>query len=365
MKRIYLSSTIADLKKFRRAVSDTLRSCGYDVDSMERYAARDNRPKAACEADVANSDYYVGIFAWRYGYVPKNDNPDGRSITELEYLAAAMIPRFIFLLDDRAPWPSAHRDRQTGRRPTRIRKLRNSVKDDRWVGYFDSPDSLAKSVLVSLLQHEATKQSESLKLLSDIQSAGALGTSYLQNIGAQMDALGSVEFVSLCLGPTPWWNTRLHLVAALASDFTDIQQFLVFNATGAFELVAPPVEIRRALAKAYPKLEAAYHMSRELPTAHPSAIDSVLENYSAATFNVFGKQESEFKQVVTPVMLREFGIRQRGEVIERSGRSSDLLLRSDIVRRPAQFLILMRDGKFEGIVDRVQVASRLAQAALG
>jgi hypothetical protein len=319
MKRIYLSSTIVDLKKFRRAVSDTLRSCGYDVDSMERYAARDNRPKAACEADVANSDYYVGIFAWRYGYVPKNDNADGRSITELEFLAAgvAKIPRFIFLLDDRAPWSSAHRDRQTGRRPTRIRKLRNIVKDDRWVGYFDSPDSLAKNVLVSLLQHEATKQSESLKLLNDIQSAEAVGTSYLQNIGAQMDALGSVEFVSICLGPTPWWNTRLHLVAALASDFTDIQQFLVFNAAGAFELVAPPVEMRRVLAKAYPKLEAAYHKSRESPSLHLSAIDSVLENYSDATHNVFSKPESEFKQVVTPVMLREFGIRQRGEVIER------------------------------------------------
>jgi Domain of unknown function (DUF4062) len=208
MKRIYLSSTIADLKKFRRAVSDTLRSCGYDVDSMERYAARDNRPKAACEADVANADYYVGIFAWRYGYVSKNDNTDSRSITELEYLAAdaAKIPRFILLLDDRAPWPSAHRDRQTGRRPTRIRELRNRVKDDRWVGYFDSPDSLAKSILVSLLQYEATKQSESLKLLNDIQSAEALGASYLPNIGDQMDALGSVEFVSICLGPTPWWE---------------------------------------------------------------------------------------------------------------------------------------------------------------
>ncbi len=177
MKRIYLSSTIADLKKFRRTVSDTLRSCGYDVDSMERYAARDIRPKLACEADVAKSDYYVGIFAWRYGYVPKDGNADGRSITELEYLAAgaAEVPRFIFLLDDHAPWPSTHRDRQTGRRPTRIRELRNRVKNDRWVGYFDSPNSLAKSILVSLLQYEATKQSESLKLLNDIKSAETVG----------------------------------------------------------------------------------------------------------------------------------------------------------------------------------------------
>ncbi len=138
----------------------------------------------------------------------------------------------------------------------------------------------------------------------------------------------------------------------------------MFNATEAFELIAPPVEVRRVLAKAYPKLEAAYNKSRESPaTDLKSAIDSVVINYSGAVYDVFGRPESEFKQVVTPVMLRE--IRQRGEAIERSGRSSDLLLRSDIIGRKAQFLILMRDGKFEGIVDRVQVASRLAQAALG
>jgi hypothetical protein len=37
-------------------------------------------------ADIAVSDFYVGIFAKRYCYVPPaRKNPDGRSITELEY----------------------------------------------------------------------------------------------------------------------------------------------------------------------------------------------------------------------------------------------------------------------------------------
>ena len=52
---------------------------------MEQYAARDERPQKACEEDVAKRDVYVGVFAWRYGYVP--DKPKNRkSITELEYL---------------------------------------------------------------------------------------------------------------------------------------------------------------------------------------------------------------------------------------------------------------------------------------
>lgn len=171
--------------------------------------------------------------------------------------------------------------------------------------------------------------------------------------------------MSLSLGPTPWWNTRLHLVAALASDFTDIQQFVVFNAHGGFELIAPPTEMRRALAKANPKLEAVYQTARELPSLTANPIDSVTQNYSAASIQVLNQSENAFKQVVTPLMLRELGIRQQGEAIELTERPCDSLLPSDIVRRRARFLVLMREGKFEGIVDRVEVASRLAQAMLG
>jgi hypothetical protein len=40
--------------------------------------------------------------------------------------------------------------------------------------------------------------------------------------------------VSLRLGPTPWWTTRLHLAAALASDFTEILQFVLFDEHGRF-----------------------------------------------------------------------------------------------------------------------------------
>jgi hypothetical protein len=81
MKSIYLSSTYSDLKDHRRAVADLLRNCGYATDAMEQYAARDERPRNACEEDVAKRDIYVGVFAWRYGYVP--DKPaNQKSITE-------------------------------------------------------------------------------------------------------------------------------------------------------------------------------------------------------------------------------------------------------------------------------------------
>jgi len=48
----------------------------------------DRRPADKCVADVKTSDIYVGIFAWRYGTVPDENNPDKLSITEMEYRAA-------------------------------------------------------------------------------------------------------------------------------------------------------------------------------------------------------------------------------------------------------------------------------------
>ncbi len=38
--------------------------------AMEDYVATDQRPTEKCLADVAASDLYIGIFAWRYGYIP-------------------------------------------------------------------------------------------------------------------------------------------------------------------------------------------------------------------------------------------------------------------------------------------------------
>jgi hypothetical protein len=369
MRTVYISSTVADLEEYRQAVCDTLWNSGYDVDSMERYSARDDRPKSACEADAAKADYYVGIVAWRYGYVPEQDNPASRSITELEYLAAGAAgrPRFVFLLDEKAAWPAALTDALQGNDGggQRVREFRTGLRKSTWTGFFHSPDSLAKNVLVSLVQYEATKRAETLMSLDDVKSAVDLGPSPLPNIEAQIDALTSAEFVSLSLGPLPWWNTRLHLAAALASDFTDIQQFLIFNATGRFELIAPPNEVRRALAKAHPKLEMAYHASRELPSLFASPVNSIIANYLAGAGQAFGQPESAFKQSVTPLMLRELGIRQQGEAIELSGRPGDSLLPADIVRKQARYLVLIREGKFEGIVNRDQVATRLAQAVLG
>ena len=71
MARIYLSSTYGDLRDHREKVYKALRQLGHDVIAMEDYVATDQRPLAKCLEDVAGCELYVGIFAHRYGYVPR------------------------------------------------------------------------------------------------------------------------------------------------------------------------------------------------------------------------------------------------------------------------------------------------------
>jgi len=53
---------------------------------MEGYVVTDEGPAAKCPADVASCNLYVGLLAWRYGYAPSKDNPENRSVTEMDQL---------------------------------------------------------------------------------------------------------------------------------------------------------------------------------------------------------------------------------------------------------------------------------------
>ena len=106
-KKVYVSSTFVDLEKHRLKVKEALERAQYDVESMEKYPAFDERPKDKCLADVAECDYYVLILAHRYGFVPREDNPQKRSITHLEYehAVANKKPMLAFVISEDHPWP--------------------------------------------------------------------------------------------------------------------------------------------------------------------------------------------------------------------------------------------------------------------
>jgi hypothetical protein len=154
MAKIYLSATYADLKLHRDVVYRILRMLRHDVIAMEDYVANDAFPLQKCLADVAGSNLYVGLVGWRYGYVPGENNPDGKSITELEYrqAQASSLPQLMFLADRDTPWPDEHRDAHTGENENgkRIADFRADLENARLVSYFRSPDHLAGLVSVAV-----------------------------------------------------------------------------------------------------------------------------------------------------------------------------------------------------------------------
>jgi tetratricopeptide (TPR) repeat protein len=163
MARIYVSSTYGDLKDHREHVYRTLRQLGHDVIAMEDYVAADQRPLERCLADVAASDLYVGVFAHRYGFIPQEEgNPEGRSITELEYRHAQAEgkPCVVFLLDEAAPWPPTWSDAFTGdgEGGRGIRALREELGRDHLVSFFATAEELAQKVSVAVTNQLKDRQ---------------------------------------------------------------------------------------------------------------------------------------------------------------------------------------------------------------
>jgi hypothetical protein len=97
MARVYVSSTITDLNAERQAVVDWLVAAQHQV--VHSYRPNSDTVRDSCLADVDSCDLYVLIAGHRYGFQPPYDNPEGLSITHLEFRRAGQsgIPRIALL----------------------------------------------------------------------------------------------------------------------------------------------------------------------------------------------------------------------------------------------------------------------------
>lgn len=163
MPSVYVSSTYDDLIEYRKAVARALRMVRATVVAMEDYVSRDERPLDACRKDIEACDVYVGIVAWRYGFVPTHNNPRRLSITELEYEHAQDLrkPCLMFLLDPSMPWPPDVIDAITrhGRGGQSVRRFRRQLEVAHVVSRFKSADELAMMVHVAVYQQHEQAQS--------------------------------------------------------------------------------------------------------------------------------------------------------------------------------------------------------------
>ncbi|MBI4671647.1 MAG: DUF4062 domain-containing protein [Chloroflexi bacterium] len=154
MAKIYVSSTFLDLQDYRAQVERVIRRMGHEDVAMEYYVASDERPVEKCLADVAACDIHIGIYAWRYGWIPTENNPQKFSVTEMEYRRAVKSskPCFIFLASDDQPWARKFIDKDT----TQIERLRNDASAHHLADHFTTPDDLARKVAEAI--HNWEKQ---------------------------------------------------------------------------------------------------------------------------------------------------------------------------------------------------------------
>src|SRR5688572_2928586 len=127
--RVMISSTARDLPDHRKKVMDACMRLGmFFPDMMEHLTATDANALQVSLRIADRADLYVGIFAFRYGYVP-----DGQtiSVTEAEYDRAVErnTPRLIFLMSDEHNIKPG--DVETGAGADKLTKLKERLKKER------------------------------------------------------------------------------------------------------------------------------------------------------------------------------------------------------------------------------------------
>jgi len=168
--KVMISSTARDLPEHRQKVMDACMRMGmFHPDMMEHLTATDTSALDISLDIVDRADIYVGVFGFRYGYVP-----DGQpiSITEAEYNRAVErgIPRLMFLMSD--DHLLKHADFETGNGAEKLDKLKERIKKERVVGFFNSADDLRAQVIQSLVLYRGSDLT-ALHHVSDIPSPPA------------------------------------------------------------------------------------------------------------------------------------------------------------------------------------------------
>jgi hypothetical protein len=152
--KVFVSSTKIDLPRHRTAVKEALIKCGYFPVEMDDFGARDVDPVTGCLRLVAESQLFLGIYAWRYGYVPPGAT---RSITaeELEQARRLGKPRFCFLVDESYPWAAEPGvPAESAEQAALLEAFKESLRCERMVASFTTPEQLALEVITALRRWE-------------------------------------------------------------------------------------------------------------------------------------------------------------------------------------------------------------------
>ena len=151
-----ISSTALDLPEHRKAAIDACLNVGFFPIGMEHLPPRDATGVQVSLEMVDQADVYIGIYAWRYGWVPDFDNPGNVSITEMEFNralqrkdAGKLQEILVLVMDD--DHPIRAKDKEDGEEAQRkLKEFKQRAMTGRVAPRFASVEDL-KSKLIHAL----------------------------------------------------------------------------------------------------------------------------------------------------------------------------------------------------------------------
>ncbi|MFK7843962.1 MAG: SUMF1/EgtB/PvdO family nonheme iron enzyme [Rhodothermales bacterium] len=180
---VMISSTSRDLPDYRDQVLSACLKAEMFPRMMEDLPASGKDAIEASLAMVDTAEIYIGIFAYRYGYVPDGHNI---SITQMEYEHAINrgIPILIFIMDESVP--VLPKDFDKGDHAIKLEAFKEVLLSKHVIKFFKNPDDLRGQVYQSLVAEQMPS-----KAVQNIQSTSipeALQT-YLDVLNKQCQVL--------------------------------------------------------------------------------------------------------------------------------------------------------------------------------
>lgn len=155
--KIFVSSTYEDLKDHRRAVRDAILRLGHHPICMEDFGSKPVEPKVAAFNKLKECDILVGIYAYRYGTIPRGDS---KSITEQEFDKAREwnIDCYCYRVDEDSLWPPKYlENKHRKKREAFLKKVDANLRSI----FTQDPDQLAKQISADL-ERELTPEVKGL-----------------------------------------------------------------------------------------------------------------------------------------------------------------------------------------------------------
>lgn len=167
-----------------------------------------------------------------------------------------------------------------------------------------------------------------------------------------------------------WWSTRVYLAAALAADYTKVEQLIFVRGQEERFWVGmiDPATARALFADVFPQYERYYRDVRKdaagtgdvnVPLDRDAEITSILMNWPGK----FDWNEAQAKQVVTSDLLRRWlGMGLDTDTLPHGPLTP--LLQYQVNMRPRRYTALTAEGRLIAVVDKSELATRTTDEVL-